>query len=642
MSELHCENIGGLIGKHSFVFQKGINVLNAPNSSGKTSIINAIKLSCAGDWENENLEPLLNNKSDYGMVEFKFNGYRQKVSLTRDKGEVRFLSRELDFKFKRTKTLCFLMKDSPLQIAINKADNQEIKRWFYDITDLDYYEIARGRAEGIFRQYQQQKEKLENKLKGSIYELNKLKNEYVQEKENLEKERDSLLKSPELEDIEDKIDELDNKIKSIEEILKNLDFQLSNLQLKLTNSEKELYQKENDLDEEKKEFEVIKRQILIGEEKILELEENYNSNQEEIMNFKKEINGYDEIVEDKTIHIEGIKEIIRRNKDDLNEKISIEGLDICPKCGTELNPKETEKKIKALEQKIEEIEKLLRNKEAELNEFLKAQKKLKGQINEITKELPEMKNEIDNKINTINSEIKGYKGAISSFNKRIKELEKEIEGKNKDKKLLNDELQELISPYKEVKETLKELNIKIEEITKKINDVDAKIKFFEEGTEEIKIIRRKVDIAEYIVRHFSNRISRIKQLMLEKLINSLKECFELLELAQLDRISITEKFDIIITRKGGYETSIAELSGAERALIAFIIMVIAKNEFLPEFPILIIDEIGEFMDKTRFLKIIDYLKATIDILIITRNKPLKGKPTLITQTEILHDPIKVL
>ena len=642
MSELNLENIGGLIGKHTFQFKKGLNVLNAPNSSGKTSIINGLKLGCEGDWENEKMNQYLHDKADYGKSELRFNGLIQKTSITRDKKGVSFLSRELDYNDKRTKSLCFLMKDSPLQIAISKADEEEIKRWFYSVTDLKYYEIAKKRSESVFKDCNKKKETLENKLKGSINELKKLKKQYIDEKDNLESRMTEILKSPELEDIKDKIDILKKKIDEMDKIIDKLDADLSDNQLKLVKAEKNLNEKQEELNNLKYDLEEVKREILSGEEEIIELEEKYEINKDKITNLEKELYGYDEIVGGKTIHIEGIEEFIKHYIYNLKKKQSIKGLEICPTCDSELNPNDTEEIIKKIEKSKEEKEIVLRKKERELGELNKAQKKIIKRRNEVNEELPKKKNKINNVIDKTNSEIKGHNASITRFTNVIKEIEGKLKKNKMNREKFNQQLQDLVSPYENIEEELKELNIKIEKVGKQINDIEAKIKLMEEGTEELRLVRKKVELSEYIVRHFSNCVSKIQNVMLDKLNDKLKKSFQLLELAELDRILVTKDFEIIITRKGGYETNIAELSGAERTLIAFIIMVISKNEFLPDFPMLFIDEIGEFMDKTRFLKIIDYLTEIVDILIITRNKPLEGAPSLITQENILHNSSQII
>ena len=44
-SVLHIENIGGLKGDNAFKFKKGSrNIVEAPNSSGKTSIVKALAI----------------------------------------------------------------------------------------------------------------------------------------------------------------------------------------------------------------------------------------------------------------------------------------------------------------------------------------------------------------------------------------------------------------------------------------------------------------------------------------------------------------------------------------------------------------------------------------------------------------------
>jgi len=48
------------------------------------------------------------------------------------------------------------------------------------------------------------------------------------------------------------------------------------------------------------------------------------------------------------------------------------------------------------------------------------------------------------------------------------------------------------------------------------------------------------------------------------------------------------------------------------------------------------------MDDTRFQRLIDYIKDKVDVLIVTRNAPLIGKPQILTQEQITHTiPVKV-
>ena len=43
MIEIEMENMGGIRGKYEFTLESGLNILEAPNATGKTSVINGIR-----------------------------------------------------------------------------------------------------------------------------------------------------------------------------------------------------------------------------------------------------------------------------------------------------------------------------------------------------------------------------------------------------------------------------------------------------------------------------------------------------------------------------------------------------------------------------------------------------------------------
>jgi enolase len=85
------------------------------------------------------------------------------------------------------------------------------------------------------------------------------------------------------------------------------------------------------------------------------------------------------------------------------------------------------------------------------------------------------------------------------------------------------------------------------------------------------------------------------------------------------------------TRKGRFN----ELSNYERKLIAIIIGISAKNAFLPEFPLFIIDEPLDSADDRRFEKTLEYIKQKVKVLIVT--KPVFDENTkILTQSNISY------
>ena len=45
---LKVSNIGGLRGEHTYTFDEGLNIINAPNATGKSSAINSLRLALGG------------------------------------------------------------------------------------------------------------------------------------------------------------------------------------------------------------------------------------------------------------------------------------------------------------------------------------------------------------------------------------------------------------------------------------------------------------------------------------------------------------------------------------------------------------------------------------------------------------------
>lgn len=64
------------------------------------------------------------------------------------------------------------------------------------------------------------------------------------------------------------------------------------------------------------------------------------------------------------------------------------------------------------------------------------------------------------------------------------------------------------------------------------------------------------------------------------------------------------------------------LSASERVTIG-LILILAKLQYLPEFPLFVLDELTLSYDPTRFKRILEYLKKTVPYVIVTALAPLE-------------------
>ena len=88
-SILNVENIGGLKGNNTFKFKKGsLNILEAPNSSGKTSIVKALA-SVLSVTDNGKFKPLIDEEArNLGLKSNERNPQQGFVNVHSDVGKV--------------------------------------------------------------------------------------------------------------------------------------------------------------------------------------------------------------------------------------------------------------------------------------------------------------------------------------------------------------------------------------------------------------------------------------------------------------------------------------------------------------------------------------------------------------------------
>jgi len=94
MSEMKIsvEDIGGLEGSHEFQFNEGLNIIHAPNASGKTSLLKALRLTIPK--QGEDLDDYLTDGKSRGTVEVS-NDFEQKVTLNRSSSGVSYGTKQV-------------------------------------------------------------------------------------------------------------------------------------------------------------------------------------------------------------------------------------------------------------------------------------------------------------------------------------------------------------------------------------------------------------------------------------------------------------------------------------------------------------------------------------------------------------------
>lgn len=614
MSDLKLDvtNIGGLEGEHSFEFRDGLNIIHAPNASGKTSLLKALRLTIPKGGED--LDDYLTDGRSRGEVEIS-NDFDQRITLNRSSSGVSYGTKNVKFTDDRARELAFMMEDSSLVEAVREGDSQEIADWFKNITDIQYYEQARDVVSELLTEYQTEKNNKERQLSGSKAQIKKDLRDTRERLEGVEEDIDKLKNDPEFQEVKSRYEELEQKEDELRSELNEIRGKVNSRENDIHAQEDKLESRERHLEEKSEKLEDLREEKESLENRLPELEDE-----------KKELRHEIEKLE---IKYENAQDKRKDLEKQLNNYTSLEGENECPTCMRPLDDVDVEDMVEEIRDDLDEVE----EKETELDD----------KIDELVNE----RREIDDKIEYLNTQlqedIENQKQEVNRVRNSIAQLESGIEDAQDELENLRPKKEELEKEVREVSEKLKEVDFENEELQEKMNSLRAKrenlldreaelesdLKELQRGTIEIRELETKIERTDRILEHLASRVDEINERVRSEINQGLKENFELLELADFQEIGIVrDSFEINLIRANGERTQLDELSGAERRLVALIIMAVAKKSFYPEIPFMVIDEVTNSMDDTRFKGVVEWLSDELETVIVSRNAPFKEKEVL--------------
>ena len=641
---LKISNIGGLRGEHNYTFNEGLNIVNAPNAMGKSSAINALRLALGGG-QIENVVQYINDSSEYAEVTLE-DGETHRISLSRSGDTAEILSRETPYENMEVEDLAFLTEDSTLHEAVVEGDEEQVGSWMSNITDIEYYEIARDRARSVMQEITRQKKQAEEQVKGSTQEVEELIDELEDDLEEVTDEIDDILSSDEYEDIKSELDEEQDRKDELEDKIDEVSRKISRLQTEVENARRTLESKKEEKEELSSKLQELKKERTQGEQEIKDLRERANELDERISELERELEGKREERDGRTVTIEeGIKSRLENKERRLEHRRGIEGFNECPHCGQALDNEEVRQEIEELQQEIEDQRNAKKQRERQITDLRAERRNIIDEINKIREEIPK-------KIDSTEKDLRGVKNIISNKETEIKKKQEEIESLKQEREALNESIEaveegitELASKNEKNRERLSNLYQQEKEIRNRFEQARERKAKYQRGTERLEELQRKEQVAEQIVKHFSERIERVNIQMLGELNDALEENFKLLELADFEKIRVERNrsggFSLDLTRLDeegrATPTTLAELSGAEKRLVAMLIQYVAKKTFAPEIPFFVVDEVSNAMDDERFKRVVEELSEDVETLVITRNTPYQGKSEVLRQRHISDD-----
>jgi len=146
-------------------------------------------------------------------------------------------------------------------------------------------------------------------------------------------------------------------------------------------------------------------------------------------------------------------------------------------------------------------------------------------------------------------------------------------------------------------------------------------------------ILRKIEWLEKVTGYFQEKYMRRMTSARQRFNSNVTRAFRELGLKGFGNVFLDQNFMLHVMREGGIRQPIETLSASEKLTISLILMLAAKETFLPDFPLFIVDELTLSYDPERFWRIMNYIKRRVPYLIVTSltSSPM-GKP------EVIHKP----
>jgi chromosome segregation ATPase len=587
--KLQIKNISGILNE-SISLSEGLNVIRAPNATGKTSTINSLKVITIPEKDLKTHSEFLNDSSNDGSVAVEFGSIKDDRKIRRYGKELAVIGNPI-FDSNGKSELLFAEPDNEIIHETIKGNSIEpfIERFsnvaVYQKLNIDSIEPA---IIHLKKFYDEDSDAVA-KLKSTEKEIENLKSE----REKMSKERDK---------IKPLIEKAKSQIKNsgiIQEKNKSKNEKLSDIS-RLSQGLKGIQKQKPLLESELKDAEKRRDEHIKNKGK-------FQTEQEALSKEKGKLEAIQEDLENQVSKLDdniSTLEQVSRNVDWTATKD-------CPVCGRPITSS-----VKNNWQKHLETDRKQANAE-----LLKTENKIKeidNRINDIEDEL--------NEINDIQKNINDWNLELAKIEKQVKFDTKDIEAKTESVNKLKKEIEEL---EKQIDPALLKIWRQQGTLDETIGETDGKIKALKEEYDEIcskakglDVLKRKIEFLQKVKETIKKIIIEMKNGVKNKFNARIKEVYPLLNFKNFDEVFINDSYRIEVVRKGKQQ-ELNRLSTSERVTLGVIVMLAGKEEYLPEFPFFVLDEVTTAYDPTRFKKIIDYItqKTKTKYVIVTAFSP---------------------
>lgn len=584
MWNLEIENIGG-IRAGSTMIDDGLNVVQASNFQGKSSLIAAIQtvMGATGHYEAHPLTEgagtgsvSLETEEDTYNVMIERESYR---SYSRNGNP--YLTDETDQKTARL--FAFLGENNPVRTAVRNGE--DLTEYLQEPLNID--EIDR-QIEDLVEERQQLRIELEQAEKAAerIPKVQETVTQLEKELEELRGEKD------ELEDVsqaKEEADELSDELSTQQSNLETVEREIDRLQSGIESKEEELEAKQEELD-------------ALEVPEIPELSD-IDAKQDRISSLEADISLFEELY--------------RANKNvlesaDLDTLTSVErtlsGDELeCWVCGEPAPKDEMESRIERIDERVSALREEKQDLETEIDEFEQQKRE--------AEQKHQRRDRLEERIGSLRQEIDEKKADLQQAQKRRDNLQSTVEDLEEELANVEEEYSEKLTDLKtEIRNRERQLEKQqdeLEDLKDRKYDLENLQQTEEELNDQIEELRRQKTETQHQLRdEFETAIDDI--------IARFSPGFEKARLdAKTNQEGEIEEFELIIAREGR-ETTVDALSEGEVELIGVAAALAGYRVYDVDtlVPCILIDGISQLASE-HLRGLVEYLEDTADILVTT-------------------------
>lgn len=607
--EITAHNIGGLT-SICLSIKEGLNVIEAPNASGKTSLLRAFLLSVVSVGKSRDYSHILHSGSNYGFVEIKdAKGRTFKKEISRIPKGVqitgdRILDEKLEPLVRR-----FAIGGNNNEVLVAVRAGQNMKQILLEYTNIDLLRAELNQLEEQKRKLLTEKEDLERKLTGT----SQLQNAF--EAKNAEIEA---LKARHLE-IKEKQKELqakDNISKEYEHttqligetmgLISRLEASISSIKPRISLLERESENYSQKIDAAKMEkqgsYGLISSSIAALNEKKNQSRSQIDTLYHFIDEIEKQLNSSSGFIMDS-----------EETSGSIIERAFLEETITCPLCGqTSLKSAMDKHRTQLINLRKEQLK----------------------NIHQIELKISELKEE-EEKLKRIDNDIREYKQGISSthlelasLKTRLAQTTTQLEAAEEKKERLESLVLELESKmetrFSEVTKQFSSVNQAIGRLETEISSIEKKLQTNLKFREELDKISKELESAEERIITLRQEIRSQEENIRKNFNMILKEVYAQLRFKNVDSIILDPDFELKVSRtsgdgKGYFDReSIKTLSTSELEVVGLVLMLSGYITYrvMEFYPVIILDELT-FLDFQRLNSLIEYISKNIKSVILT-------------------------